>query len=127
MIALELLDEGDNPPLIYKEIRCHMIFGIKMEYFRWKSRYVAGGHATVAPTTLTYASVVSREIVRISITLDALTDLEVKKSDIHNAYLTVLCPEKILTTLGSELCPELAGKKALVVRALYGINLQVIH
>ena len=72
-----------------------MIFDIKMEIFRRKARYVAGGHATVAPPTLTYASVVSRESVRIAITLDALNYMEVKTSDIQNAYLTAPCSEKI--------------------------------
>ena len=68
-----------------------MIFDIKMEDFRRKYRYVAKCHATVAPPTLTYASVVSQQIVRIALTLAALSDLEVKKSDIQNAYLTVPC------------------------------------
>ena len=99
-----------------------MIFDIKMEDFRRKARYVAGGHATVAPPTLTYASVVLRESVRIALTLAALNDLEVKTSDIQNAYLTAPCSEKIWTTLGSEFGPDFAGKKALVVRAFYGLK-----
>ena len=53
-----------------------------MEDFRQKYRYVAGGHATVTPLTLTYASVVSQESVRIALTLSTLNDLEVKTSDI---------------------------------------------
>ena len=122
MIAFKLLDDGEKPPPTYQEIRCHMIFDIKMEYFRRKARYVAGGHATVAPPTLTYASVVSQESVRIALTLAALNDLEVKTSDIQNAYLTAPCSEKFWTTLGSEFGPDLAGKKAIVVRALYGLK-----
>ena len=54
--------------------------------------------------------------------LAALNDLEVKTSDIYNAYLTAPCSEKIWTTLGSEFGPDLAGKKYLVVRALYGLK-----
>ena len=99
-----------------------MIFDIKTEDIRRKARYVAGGHATVAPPTLTYASVVSRESVRVSLTLAALNDLEVKTSDIQNAYLTAPCSEKIWITLGSEFGPDLAGKKALVIRALYSLK-----
>jgi hypothetical protein len=34
---------------------------------------------------MTYASVVSRESVRITLTLDALNDLNVKMADIENA------------------------------------------
>ena len=51
---------GEDEPLPgYQEIPCHLIFTIKMEDFRRKARYVAGGHRTEAPATLTYASVVS--------------------------------------------------------------------
>ena len=60
MIAFKLIDEGENPPPTYQEIRCHIIFYINMEDFRRKDRYVAGVHETVAPPTVTYASVVSQ-------------------------------------------------------------------
>ena len=43
------------------------------------------------PPHLTFASVVSRETVRIALTIAALHDLEVKVSDIQNAYLTAPC------------------------------------
>ena len=82
MIAFKIIDEGENIPPTYQEIRYHVIFDINMEYFQRNAQYVAGGHATVAPPTLTYASVVLRESVCIALTLAALNDLEVKKSDI---------------------------------------------
>ncbi len=59
-----------------------------LEDLRWKSRLVAGGHMTDAPATTTFASVVSRETVRIALTLAGLNDLQVKVSDIENAYIT---------------------------------------
>ena len=37
MIEYKLLDEGENPPPKYQEIRCHMIFDINMEDFRRKA------------------------------------------------------------------------------------------
>ena len=40
------------------------------------------------PKHLTYTSMVSRESVRIALTLAALNDLEMKTSDIQNAYVT---------------------------------------
>jgi hypothetical protein len=52
------------------------------EDFRHKARLVAGGHTTAAPATITYASVVSRESVRIALLLAALNDVEVKTADI---------------------------------------------
>jgi hypothetical protein len=39
------------------------------------------------PAYVTYASVVLRESVRIAVTLAALNNLEVKTTDIENAYL----------------------------------------
>jgi hypothetical protein len=66
-----------------------MVYDVKMENFQRKARLVAGGHMTeVTSSTVTYASVVSRESVRIALTLAALNDLEVKTADIENAYLT---------------------------------------
>ena len=41
-----------------------------------------------APKRLTFVCVVSRESIRIAMTLAALNDFEVKTSDIQNAYLT---------------------------------------
>jgi hypothetical protein len=52
--------------------------------FRCKARPVAGGHRTEAPATITYASVVSRETVRLALTIAALNDLEVKVGDVLN-------------------------------------------
>ena len=60
-----------------------MIFDIKMgEKFKRKARMVADGHRTEAPTALTYSSVVSRDSVRIALTIAALNDLKVLMCDI---------------------------------------------
>ena len=64
---------------------------------------------------------VSRESVRIALTLAALNDLEVKISDTQNAYLTPPCSEKVHTTLGTEF-EQNKGKTAIIVRALYGLE-----
>ena len=64
---------------------------------------------------------VSKEPVRIALTLAPLNDLEVKTSDIQNAYLTAPCSEKVHTTLGTKL-GENKGKTAVIVRALYGLS-----
>jgi hypothetical protein len=92
-----------------------------MEDFRRKARLVAGGHMTDTPTTNTYASVVSRESVRIALTLAAFNDLEVKTADIENAYLTAPVTEQIWTKLGPEFGSD-AGKLAIIVRSLYGLR-----
>ena len=50
----------EHIPPVYQQIKCHMIFDVKMgKNFRRKARFVAGGHATETPMSLTYSSVVS--------------------------------------------------------------------
>ena len=60
-LALEVWEKGvEHIPPGYQQIKCHMIFDVKMgENFRHKARFVAGGHTTETPTSLTYSSVVS--------------------------------------------------------------------
>ena len=120
-IAFKKLNPGEVVPPTYQQIRCHLIFDVKMEDFRRKARYVAGGHMTEAPKTLTYASVVSRESVRIALTLAALNDLNVKTADIENAYLTAPVSEKIWCILGPEFGDD-TGATAIIVRSLYGLK-----
>ncbi len=120
-ITFHTLEDGEVVPPTYQQIRGHLIFDVKMEDFRRKARYVAGGHMTEAPSTITYASVVSRESVRIALTLAALNDLEVKTADIENAYLTAPVAEKIWCVLGPEFGSD-AGKRAIIVRSLYGLK-----
>ena len=63
-VAFKVLPDGKSVPIGHQFVQCHMVFDIKMEDFRCKARLVAGGHMTMAPDTITYASVVSRETVR---------------------------------------------------------------
>ena len=74
--------EGDIPPG-YQEIKCHLIFDIKMgENFRRKYRFVTGGRMPDTHTTLTYASVVSRDLVHIALTIVALNGIDILSCDI---------------------------------------------
>jgi hypothetical protein len=98
-----------------------MIFDVKMGDFRRKAGFVAGGHTTDAPHVMTYANVVPKGSVRIALTLVALNDLDVMMGDIENAYLTAQIIEKVWTVLGPEFGVD-AGKRALIVRALYGLK-----
>ena len=115
------LKDGEKVPVGFKFIRCHMIFDVKMEDFRRKARLVAGGHMTEVHPSITYASVVSRETVRIALTIAALNNLDVKTADIQNAFIKAPCTEKVYTTLGPEFGEE-AGKTAIIVRAVYGLK-----
>jgi hypothetical protein len=120
-IAFKILNDADAIPPTYQEIRCHMIFDVKMEDFRRNASFVTGCHTTDTPHAMTYASVVSRESVRIALNLAALNDLNIKMADIENAYLTAPLTEKIFTVLGPEFGDD-AGKRALIFRALYGLD-----
>ncbi len=94
-----------------------MIFDVKMEDFRQKARLGAGGHLTEAPATITYASVVSRETVRLDLTFASLNDLKVKVGDVLNAYITAPVKEKVWTILGPKFGLD-SGKSAVIVHAL---------
>lgn len=115
--------EGDPKELVgYQKVRCHMIFDVKLgENFRRKARLVGGGHTTVTPSSLTYSSVVSRDSVRILLTVAALNDLDVLACDIQNAYLTAKCRERIYTVAGPEFGSE-EGCTMIVEMALYGLK-----
>jgi hypothetical protein len=76
---------------------------------------------TKAPATITYASVVSRETVRIALLMAALNDLNVKVGDVLNAYIATPITEKVWTVLGPEFGID-AGKSAIIVCALYGLK-----
>ena len=52
------------------------------------------------PATITYNIVVSRETVRIDLTLSALNEFPLKLADIQNSYITAPVTEKIWTFLG---------------------------
>ena len=98
-----------------------MILDVNMEDFRRKSRLVDGGHMTDTPVAITYASVVSRESVMLAMMLSALNSLEMKCGNVLNAYITAPITEKVWTILRPEFGAD-QGKKALIVRALYGLK-----
>jgi hypothetical protein len=59
IIAFKMIGKGVELPPRYQKIDCHVLFDIKNDNFQRKSRMVAGGHMTVTPPMMTYASVVS--------------------------------------------------------------------
>ena len=120
-VAFKFLDTGERVPIGYKWIECHLIFDVKMDFTR-KARFVAGGHMTDPPSTLTYSSVVSRDSVRIAFMLAALNDVDLLAADIGNAYLNAPTRERVYTTAGLEFGAELQGQSVLIIRALYGLK-----
>ena len=120
-VAFQVLADGESIPPTYQMIWCHMVYDVKMENFRHKAQFVAGGHMTEAPMTITYVSVVSHELVHITLTLAALNGLGVKTTDIENMYLTAPVNEKIWCTLGPKFGSD-ARKPTIVVHSLYGLK-----
>ena len=120
-VAFKFLGHGMPPPVGFTHIRCHIIFDVKMDLTR-KARFVAGGHMTAPPSSMTYASVVSRESVRIAFLLAALNNCEILAGDIGNAYLNAYTSEKIYYRAGQEWGKALEGTVCVIVRALYGLK-----
>ena len=104
----------------FQEIGCHIVFDIKMDFTR-KARFVAGGHTTTAPSSITYSSVVSRDSIRLAFLIAALNDIDIMSCDLENAYLNAPCREKIWFEGGLE-CGEDRGKVCIMVRSLYGLK-----
>jgi len=112
----EQVRAGEAPEITgYQEIGCHPIFDVKMDFTR-KVRFVAGGHTTKAPSSITYSSVVSRDSVRLGFLIAALNGVDIMACDLENAYLNAPCKEKIWFEGGAE-CGENKGKVLIVIRA----------
>lgn len=119
MPAFEFKD-NNKMPVGCKHITCHMIFDVKFDLLR-KARFVAGGHQTDPPKESTYASVVSRDSVRLAFLIAALNDLGVLAADVQSAYINAPTEENVYTTAGPEFGKN-AGRPVLIVRALYGLK-----
>ena len=103
----------------YSLLRC-MVFAVKFDQ-RLKSRLVAGGHRSpMVHAEESFASVVSMEAVRIGFLMAKLNNLQVCVGDIGNAYLNAKTDEKLFIIAGPEFGPELAGKRLIIDKALYG-------
>ena len=123
-VAFELLENHSQPLPGSKHINYHVIFDVKHDLTR-KARLVAGGHLNkTVPSYITYSSIVTKESVRLCFLLAALNDLDVVIGDISNAYLNAKPREKCFVTIIDSYLfgPSAIGKKALIVRALYGMK-----
>jgi Reverse transcriptase (RNA-dependent DNA polymerase) len=118
--AFEFPKNG-KAPIGYQKIDCHMIFDVKMTLER-KARYVAGGHQTQPTKDITFASVVSRDSIRIAFLVAALNDLDILSADISGAYLNAPAAEKVYTIAGKEFGAEKEGRVVVITRALYGLR-----
>ena len=99
-----------------------MIFYIMIDgNFTRKYCFVAGGHTTNPPVSITYSIVFYSYIVPIAFVPAALNDIDVFDANICNEHLNASCCEKIWTKSG----PDFNNNKVcvmLIVRALYGLK-----
>ena len=63
----------------------------------------------------------SRDSVRIALTIASLNSLRVFACDIGNAYLNAICRGKLWTVAGTEFGSE-KGSIMIIARALYGLK-----
>ena len=73
------------------------------------------------PSSVTYGTAVSRDLLRICLTIAALRDLDILSADIDNSYLSVPCQEKVWMQAGPEFGKS-EGKLLVVKMALYGLK-----
>ena len=86
-----------------------------------KTRCVAGGHLTYPPSSMTYASMVSRDNVRLSFLITALNNLYNLAGHIQNKNLNTMTREKVILSAGNE-WKSYQGKVVLIVIYLCGLN-----
>ena len=65
---------------------------------------------------------VSRDLFRVVLAIEAINDLDVLSYDIHNAYLTSDCREWVWVVARNEFGYD-SGKDMLVRKALYGLKI----
>eukprot|EP00957_Ditylum_brightwellii_P000131 9563-Ditylum_brightwellii.AAC.1 len=61
---------------------------------RKKAQFVADGHMTEAPVSITYSSVMTQESMRLAFVIAKLNVFSVKTCDIGNAYLNAPCHKR---------------------------------
>ena len=118
-VAFDILEDDENLPVGWTKSSGHLVFDVRMTLER-KARWVKDGHKTPQPENSTYAGVVSRESVRIAFTYASLMGLDVCACDIQNAYLQAPSSEKHYIICGPEFGLDNVGKRAKIIRALYG-------
>ena len=116
------IPDGQPIPKGYKRVPYHLVFDVKFDG-RLKARLVANGNRTpqVDPEDV-FSGVVSMEAVRLGFILAEMNDLLVCAGDVGNAFLYGKTKEKVFIVAGPEFGPELAGKRLIIDKSLYGLK-----
>ncbi len=118
-IAFEILGRAMKAPPGWHKASGHLVFDVKMDFTR-RACWVKDGHKTPDSAMSNFASVVSRDSIRIALTHVALLGLPVLGAGICNAYLQAPSSEKHFIICGPEFGIENEGHIALIHCALYG-------
>jgi hypothetical protein len=118
--CFKLVEEGKDAPSDYQRIPLLWTFAVKYDGRR-RARLVAGGHRTPDLEEDLYSGSVNLETVRILFLIAAHMELDVVAADVGNAYIQAYTSEKVYTIAGPEF-GKLAGRKLIIVRALYGLK-----
>ena len=118
--VFEIKEPGESAPVGSTHIDLTVVFDVKMDFTR-KVRICARGDQTDPPSSITYASVVTRESIRIGLLVAALNDLDIMSADVAGAYLNADCPEKVHIICGPEFGTDFIGRVAIIKKALYGL------
>ncbi|CAJ1946131.1 unnamed protein product, partial [Cylindrotheca closterium] len=97
--AVTILEEDEDVPVGYQLIELITVFNVKMDLTR-KARICARGDQTDPPMSVTYASVATRESIRLAFVIAALNGLNVLSADVSGAYLNAKCAKKVYCILG---------------------------
>ena len=99
-----------------------MIFDVNMgENFFHEARFVAEGHKTETPISITYSTVVFWYSARICLTIAALNNIHVLAYEIENVYLSAPCCEQVLIRARPEFS-NFEGKVVIITKTLYGLK-----
>ena len=81
-----------------------------------------GWAKSLNPTTSSYAGVISRESIQISLAYTTMMKLDVQAANAQHVYPQAPSSEKDYIIYGTEFGVETLERVALITRALYGRN-----
>ena len=93
--AFEIMEDSENAPVGWSKDTGHLIWDVKIDVTK-KARCILAGYRTLDHSHSTYAGVVSRESVRISLIYATLNNIDVNAADIRNVYLQAPIFKKVL-------------------------------
>jgi hypothetical protein len=125
----KFLAESEAVPEGYQETYTRMIFEAKQD-LRHKGRYIIGGDKVEIYDIQCYSSNMKGISARLLMLIADANGYDVRTGDIKNAYLNAFTQEKVWIKCGPEFSRviidgkvvNMTGRKALVVKALYGLK-----